>query len=162
MEKWYEIKKNSEYVETILEMFCDLHDYRITNINYDLAKNTIDVHFEYDTHDEGVIFKFINVKKLNINTDKDYEFNWLTGAQLYLNEDDNLVWWDNDDYNYEKILNNPYITWIEAEYLHFTFVNKDGKIIELPEDRINPVFSTLNFETYKYESKQKHFEVYEV
>lgn len=65
-EQWYRIIKDEEYCSDILDIFCELHDYMITKIIFQYQDSTATVYLRYDTDDEGVVLKFINVTRINI------------------------------------------------------------------------------------------------
>lgn len=162
-EHWYRVIKDEEYCSQILDIFCRLHDYMITQIEYQNQNNTAYVYLRYDTDDEGVLLKFIGVNRINICPLESNETPWLEGANIQLTEDRKILWYDIYDKCEDKeVFNSRDLNWIEAEEMQFAWLDINNSIIPLPDDRINPAWSVLNYESGKYEKIQKHFKVYKV
>lgn len=162
METWYKVIKDENYCKSFLEIFCDLHDYRITNINYDFAQNRIDVYFEYDSREEGAILRFINPLSLNINTDVDYETDWLSGCTVRILKNGSFLWYACDEEIADEELSKFKVHWIKAEQIRFAYVNKNHEIEELPRDMLDCIWNELDWKTGKYKKISKHFGVYKV
>ena len=95
-EQWYKIIKDEEYCSDILGIFCELHDYMITKIIFQYQDSTATVYLRYDTDDEGVVLKFINVTRINI-CPKDDDDLWLVGATIQLTKEGNFLWYTDDE-----------------------------------------------------------------
>ncbi len=160
-DQWYKIIKDEAYCSKVLDIFYSLHDYMITEMNYDYQNKTLKIFFRYDTDDEGVVMKFIGVKKLNVYAED--ESQWLTGTNIQVTDDDTLLWYALEDrLNSNEVVKGTDYNWVEAEEVHFAWLDKNNDIKPLTEERLNPIWKKLNFETDKYEEVQKHFLVYEV
>ena len=160
-EQWYKIIKDEAYCSEILDIFYSLHDYMITEMDYDYQNKTLKIYFRYDTDDEGVVMKFIGVKKLNVYAED--ESQWLTGANIQVTNDNTLLWYALDDrLNSNEVVNGTDYNWVEAEEVLFAWLDKNNDIKPLTEEQLNPIWKKLNYETDKYEEVQKHFLVYEV
>ena len=160
---WYKIIIDEDYLNEFLDIFSGFHDYRITHFTYDCEKNTLMVYFRYDTGQEGILLKFINVKDMHICPCDDYEISWLYGASLKMAPSYSLFWYNVDDEdNIDVVKKENYITWVESEQIIFAWLDKDDQITPLTEEKLNPVWNILNFETMKYDHIQKHFRVFEL
>lgn len=74
-----------------------------------------------------------------------------------------LFWYNVDDEdNIDVVKKENYITWVESEQIIFAWLDKDDQITPLTEEKLNPVWNILNFETMKYDHIQKHFRVFEL
>lgn len=106
----------------------------ITKIIFQYQDSTATVYLRYDTDDEGVVLKFINVTRINICPK------------------------DDDDELYQS----RGLDWIEAKEIQFAWLDKDNNIIPLSNEMLNPICSTYNYNTGKCEKTQKKFKVFEV
>ena len=160
-ETWYKILKDEKYCSEVLDIFCALHDYMITDINYEYQNKTLKIYFRYDSDDEGAVLKFLGVKRLNIFAAD--ESQWVMGTKVRPTTDNTLLWCDiEDDLSAEELVKGTDYNWVEADEIHFAWLDKNNEIIPLTEGRLNPVWRILNYETGKYEDVRRHFEVYEV
>lgn len=161
-EQWYRIIKDEEYCSDILDIFCELHDYMITKIIFQYQDSTATVYLRYDTDDEGVVLKFINVTRINI-CPKDDDDLWLVGATIQLTKEGNFLWYiDDEKWDDDELYQSRGLDWIEAEEIQFAWLDKDNNIIPLSNEKLNPIWSTYNYNTGKYEKVQKNFKVFEV
>ena len=159
---WYKVIKDEEYFKEFLGIFSEFHDYRITHIEYDSEKNHLMLYLRYDTDEEGVVLKFINVKDMHICPCDDYEISWLSGSALKMTSSYSLFWYNVDDEdNIDEIKKDKNLTWIESEQIIFAWLDKDNRVAPLTDEQLNPVWKILNYETGKYDSVQKHFRVFE-
>ena len=160
---WYKVIKDNNYYATCLDIFCGLHDYRISHIYYDLANNTLYICLRYDTDTEGVLLKFIDVVDFHIHPEDDYEIAWLFGATIQFNDKNNTFFWyeSDDDISIDEVKRSS-MNWIESQEIHFAWLDKENQMIPLTEERLNPICHILNYETMEYEEISKHYKVYKV
>lgn len=162
MGKWFNVIKDKEYLKEFIEMFCAFHDYRITKIIFDAAQNQVDVILEYDTPNVAkVLLRFIGISAMHINTDIDYEVDWLSGTEFLLTDSYNLLWYNEEGYSVEQIRKAEYLTWIESERVHFAVLDKNEMPAELPDSYLHQTWHVLNDQTMKYEDIHKEFRVFE-
>ncbi len=135
----------------------------IEHYYFSIYKNRdLKIFFRYDTDEEGVVLRFIGVKRLHIAT-VDYYNQWLLGSRIMLTSDNTLLWCDADDKtNIDEIVGNKDINWVEADEIWFAWLDKNNEICPLSEEQINPVWLVMNFKTGKYEDFPKNFKVYPV
>lgn len=115
MGKWFNVIKDKEYLKEFIEIFCAFHDYRITKIIFDAAQNQVDVILEYDTPNVAkVLLRFIGISAMHINTDIDYEVDWLSGTEFLLTDSYNLLWYTEEGCSVEEVRKDKYLTWIES------------------------------------------------
>lgn len=163
MGKWFNVIKDIEYLKEFKEMFSDFHDYRIVKIIFDASQNQVDVVLEYDVPDlEKVLLRFNEISAMNINTNIDYEANWLLGTELLLADNYNLIWCSDEGYSVEEIRRNRNLTWIEAGRICFALLDKNGMAVEFPDSYLHQTWQVLNYQTMKYEEIHKEFRVFEL
>lgn len=91
------------------------------------------------------------------------ESDWLYGATVKMTSSYSLIWCNADDVcDIDEIRADKTLTWIESEQIRFAWLDKDNQIIPLTDERLNPVWKIMNYETMQYESVPKHFRVFEV
>lgn len=162
-EKWYKISKTEESIDNFLNIFCTLHDYRVYEVNYNYLKDELIIKFVYDTEQEGVLLKFLGVKSISISPEYRIEYPWLAGVGIKITDSGTFLWYDDDeDWSIEEIKESPGRDWVEASEMQFAFLDENGIIVPLTNEKLNPVWMQLNFETMEYEEEQKHFQVEEV
>lgn len=160
---WYKIIKDEKYFDEFLGIFSDFHDYRITHMEYDCETNTLLLYLGYDTGLEGALLKFIHVEGMHICPCTEYESDWLSGATVKMTSSYSLIWCNADDVcDIDEIRADKTLTWIESEQIRFAWLDKDNQIIPLTDERLNPVWKIMSYETKEYESVPKHFRVFEV
>lgn len=154
---WYEVKKNEKSINNFMDCNWGFHDFRPERVEFIPGKDMVEIFLKYDTMTEGVLLRFVWVHDLHVNTQRDYDAEWIYGSELIVTDDGNMVWVDVDDWdinipqNLEKV--KKFATYVEAERLMWAVTDAEGNPVELPEDRINQVWKNWN------EVEEKHFEL---
>lgn len=163
MGKWFNVIKDSEYLKEFMEMFSAFHDYRIEKIIFDASQDQVDLILEYDVPNyEKVLLRFNEISAININTNIDYGADWLSGTEIFLTDNYNLIWCSDEGYSVEEIREVKYLTWIEAGRICFALLDKDGTLVEFPDSYLHQTWQVLNYQTMKYEEIHKDFRVFEL
>lgn len=82
------------------------------------------------------LLRFVWVHDLHVNTQRDYDAEWIYGSELIITDDGNMVWVDVDDWdinipqNLEKV--KKFATYVEAERLMWAVTDAEGNAILKP------------------------------
>jgi hypothetical protein len=140
---WYEVEKNAQGIHDFLDSNYDFHDFRHERIEYVPGKDMVEIFLKYDTMTEGVLLRFTWIHDMHINTNQDYDADWLCGSTLLILSNGHLLWMDVDQFegvneeNLEKW--KPYSTWVESERIFWAITDGDGNPIDMPANKIEPV-----------------------
>lgn len=165
MNKWFIVKKEKDYLKEFLELFWEFHDFRIKKIIYDTEHYSVDVILEYDTPAEmdDVLLRFVAVTSMHVNCNIDYEADWIYGAGLCITDENNLLWYNDEDItDVEEVKKAKHVTYVESEEIRFALVDHEGKPLNFPETMLHQTWRNLNYDTMKYEEINKEFHVFEV
>lgn len=159
MAVWYEVEKTEKGIDNFLNCNWKFHDFRPERVEYIPGKDLVEIFLKYDTMTEGVLLRFVRVHDVHINTQRDYDAEWLQGSVALLLEDDSIIWLDDDSWrdksreHLEEI--KEYTTWVKAERIIWAVTDADGNPVEMPPDRIDQVWSVYG------RTEEKHFELKE-
>ena len=155
MAKWYEVEKTEKGIKEFLECNWEFHDFRAVKIEYVPGMDMVEIFLQYDTGCEGVLLRFAWIKDMHINTQHDFDADWICGSSLVLLENGSLIWLDEEfpENKLEEV--KKFATWIEAERMFWAVTDETGNPIEMPENRINQVWNTYG------KMEEKHFELME-
>lgn len=152
---WYEVKKNETSINNFLDCNWGFHDFRPERVEYVPGKDLVEIFLKYDTMTEGVLLRFAWIHDLHINTQRDYDAEWMYGSQLIISDKGTLIWADVDDWdieNPEKLEEcKKFATVVESERLMWAITDADGNPVEMPDDRINQVWESWD------KKEEKHF-----
>lgn len=155
MAVWYEVEKTKKSIDEFLDCNWGFHDFREANIAYVPGMDMVEIFLQYDSMKEGVLLRFAWIHDMHINTQKDYDADWIYGSTLKILDNGAFIWLDEegDDINNLK----DCATWVEAEKLFWAVTDEAGNPVEMPEDRLNQVWHDWIQNT----EKEKHFELKE-
>lgn len=137
---WFEVEKSTEGIENFLDSNWGFHDFRPERIEYIPGKDLVEIFLKYDTGDEGVLLRFAWIHGVHINTERDYDAEWLSGSVAFVLENNAIIWLDDDNWgdeskdHLEEI--KEYTTWVEAERVFWAITDADGNPVNMPHDRI--------------------------
>ena len=155
MAVWYEVVKSENGIENFLMSNWGFHDFRPERVSYIPGKDMAEIFLKYDSGTEGVLIRFSGIFAMHTNTDRDYDAEWLNGAVMYILEDGNFIWLDDDSWgdssfdHLEEI--KEYTTWIKSERVFWAITDRNGNPIEMPKDRIDQKWhNSMTNETTEY------------
>lgn len=153
---WYKLVDTSDSgIKEFVSMFWGFHDFRIGTVTYAYEKNYLDLFLEYDTEEEGLILRFVGVSDFHINTDRDFEADWIMGGSVTAISEDTLLWTDQEDMDIASI--KKYENWVCAGKLFWAVTDGKGNAVELPYNYQHQTLYTLNYQTGKYEISKHDF-----
>jgi hypothetical protein len=142
---WYEVEKNTQGINDFLDCNYGFHDFRHERIEYVPGKDMVEIFLRYDTMKEGVLLRFAWISDMHINTNRDYDADWLFGSTLHILPNGNLLWMDVDELEGvdEKTIEEwkPHTTWVESERIFWAITDGDGIPIEMPTSKIEQVWN---------------------
>lgn len=144
MAKWYEIVKDKKYIDDFMYYVRGLHDCRVVNVNCSYEKQFTDIFIQYDSEKEGIVLRFLGVKRVHLNVTDDFPAYWLYDTDILISDDNTLIWFDDGECGDEFDELKDYMTWAEADKILFAFTDGKGNIQDIPEDRIDALFERWN------------------
>ena len=159
MAVWYEVEKSEKGIAHFLESNWCFHDFRPERVEYIPGKDMVEIFLKYDTDDQGVLLRFVWIHAMHINTDRDYEAEWLSGSIAFILENGAFIWLDDDNWGDESISHldeiKTYTTWVESERIMWAITDAYGNPVEMPSKRINQICNIWG------QQVEKHFELKE-
>ena len=144
MAVWYEVEKSEKGITHFLESNWCFHDFRPEKVEYVPGKDMVEIFLKYDTRDQGVLLRFVWIHDVHINTQRDYDAEWLNGSVAFVLENGSFIWLD-DGWSEDSILHldklKTYTTWVEAERIMWAITDADGNPIEMPPERKDQVWN---------------------
>lgn len=141
MSVWYEVEKTKEGLVSFLDCNRSFHDFRPERVLYVPGKDMVEIFLKYDTMQEGVLLRFTGINGVHINTNRDYDAEWLNGSVIMCLDNDSLIWLDDDDRgeNSREYLEDlkQITTWVESKRLLWAVTDACGNPVEMPDDRID-------------------------
>lgn len=135
---WYEIEHSKKGIENFLNCTGYLHDYRVERMEYVPSKSLVEMFCKYDTDREGVLLRFVDVGGVHIRTDVDYRDAWTWCATVVVEKNQTLSFFQSDeDVDWEAKKEPIYDTYVNARRIMFAITDKDGKPVEMPENRMD-------------------------
>lgn len=159
MAVWYEVEKSEAGINDFLDCNWGFHDFRPELVSYVPGKDMVEIFLKYDTMREGVRLRFAWIHDMHINTQRDYDAEWIYDSTLIRLENNAFIWLDeegdkNDIDDLKKIA-----TWVEAERIFWAVTDGEGNPIEMPLDRIDQVWrDCLKNTITKKQFKLKEFD----
>ncbi len=159
MAVWYEVEKSEAGINDFLDCNWGFHDFRPEPVSYVPGKDMVEIFLKYDTMREGVRLRFAWIHDMHINTQRDYDAEWIYDSTLIRLENNAFIWLDeegdkNDIDDLKKIA-----TWVEAERIFWAVTDGEGNPIEMPLDRIDQVWrDCLKNTITKKQFKLKEFD----
>lgn len=151
---WYEVEKTEKGIKDFLESNWCFHDFRPECVQYIPGKDMAEIFLKYDTMKEGVLLRFAWIHGMGVNTERDYDAEWLFGAAAVLLENQTILWFDNDsrDNKSKEHLEDikASTTWVESERIFWAVTDGEGNPTEMPSDRIDQEWNTLGKKTRKH------------
>ena len=152
---WYEIEKNEKSIEDFLDCNWGFHDFREQSIRYVPGMDMVEIFLQYDTRKEGVLLRFAWIHDLHINTQKDYDADWIYNSMLKIVDKTLFLWMDEEDDDIDEM--KKFATWVEAERIFWAVTDGDGNPVEMPLDRIEQIRE----DSITKKKMKKHFEMAE-
>lgn len=134
---WYEVEKTEDGINNFLDCNWGFHDFRAERIEYVPEMDMVEIYLKYDTRKEGVLLRFAWIKDMHINTQHDYDADWIYNSCLFITEKGTLIWVDEDITELEFGEVKHFATWVEAERMFWAVTDEEGNLVEMPEERIN-------------------------
>lgn len=145
MAVWYEVEKSEYGITHFLDSNWGFHDFRPEKVEYVPGKDMVEIFLKYDTGDQGVLLRFVWIHDMHINTQRDYDSEWLSGSVAFILENGTFIWLDDDCWGEKSILHlgeiKAYTTWVESERIMWAITDADGNPVEMPLDRKDQVWN---------------------
>ena len=154
MAVWYEVEKSEKGICDFLESNWAFHDFRPERVEYIPGKDLVEIFLKYDTRDQGVLLRFAWVHDMHINTQRDYDAEWLSGSVAFVLPNGSFIWLDSDSWaeqsreHIDEI--KQYATWIESDRIMWAVTDGDGNPVEMPPDRIDQIWNICGKEINKH------------
>lgn len=152
---WYEVEKTEKGINEFMECNWEFHDFRAEKVEYIPGMDMVEIFLRYDCGGQGVLLRFAWIEDMHINTQHDYDAEWIFGSTLLLREKERLIWLDEECTEADLEETKRYATWVESERLFFAITDREGNPVEMPEDRIHQVWHTDG------KAEEKHFDLKE-
>lgn len=151
---WYEVEKTEKGFRDFLDSNWSFHDFRPERVTYIPGKDMVEIFLLYDTRDEGVLLRFAWIHGVHINTERDYDAEWLNGSVIIGLDNDSLIWLDDDgwgEHSKEHLDElKQHTTWVEADRLFWAITDANGNPIEMPADRIDQTWEIYGRKEFKH------------
>ncbi len=159
MAVWYEVEKSENGINHFLDSNWGFHDFRPERVEYIPGKDMVEIFLKYDTGDQGVLLRFVWIKGMRVNTQRDYDAEWLSGSVAFILDNGAFIWLDDDEWEEESALHldemKTYTTWVESERMMWAITDGDGNPVEMPPDRKDQVWNAYG------KRIEKHFDLKE-
>lgn len=152
MAVWYEVEKTEDGINNFMECNWEFHDFRAERIEYVPGMDMVEIFLKYDTGREGVLLRFAWIKDMHVNTQHDYDAEWIVGSSLLM-KNNTLIWLDDETSEEDIEETKCYATWVEAERLFWAVTDEEGNPIEMPTERMNQKWNTNG------RIEEKHFDL---
>lgn len=157
MDNWYLVSTQNNSANELLHMFWEFHDFRIIDVNYSAATDSVKVLFEYDDRELRVLLCFIGNVEFFV-APVDFEADWIFGAALQV-YNHQLRWVNCELDENESINSDKKITFFLGDYIKWAIVDKDGNNLEIPDYILHQRWRGYNRKTHQYEEECHEFTV---
>lgn len=96
MAVWYEVEKSEAGINDFLDCNWGFHDFRPELVSYVPGKDMVEIFLKYDTMREGVRLRFAWIHDMHINTQRDYDAEWIYDSTLIRLENNAFIWLDEE------------------------------------------------------------------